>query len=157
MDTDPFKNRVRTRSSALVIQDEKLLLVRQNAPTREDPIWLPPGGEVNFGETSKEAAEREVLEETGLHVTAGKLALIHEFIEKPFHAVELYFFAEVSGGRLQTGMDPELTDQNQQIERAVFIDLRLVPEIPVFPDFLKKTNPSFYTGSQSTPLHIISA
>ncbi len=54
-----------------VIHDSRgrLLLIRRgHAPSRG--TWSLPGGRVEPGETSAAAAEREVLEETGLQVTA---------------------------------------------------------------------------------------
>ena len=56
---------------ALVHDDEgRLLLVRR----RNEPgagRWSVPGGRVEPGETDADAVRREVLEETGLHVTVG--------------------------------------------------------------------------------------
>ena len=51
----------------------RLLLVRRG----QDPErgrWSVPGGRVEPGETSQEAAVREVLEETGLHVVVTGVA-----------------------------------------------------------------------------------
>ncbi len=39
-------------------------------------VWLPPGGELNPGETPLEAARRELFEETGLHGTFPQLSPI---------------------------------------------------------------------------------
>ena len=56
---------------ALVHDDDgRLLLVRR----RNEPgagRWSVPGGRVERGETDADAVRREVLEETGLHVTVG--------------------------------------------------------------------------------------
>ncbi|MDQ4076324.1 MAG: NUDIX hydrolase [Chloroflexota bacterium] len=56
--------------SVLVFRDpsaqDVLLVQRGKAPAKG--MWSPPGGGVELGETVAEAAAREVLEETGLHV-----------------------------------------------------------------------------------------
>jgi ADP-ribose pyrophosphatase YjhB (NUDIX family) len=55
------------------VHDERhrLLLVRRaNDPGRG--LWSIPGGRVEPGEDDYEAVRREVLEETGLHVTVGR-------------------------------------------------------------------------------------
>lgn len=56
---------------ALVHDDEGRLLVvrRRNEPGAGR--WSVPGGRVEPGESDAEAVAREVLEETGLHVTVG--------------------------------------------------------------------------------------
>lgn len=52
----------------LLDADDRLLLFRiaPEAAKARRPIWFPPGGGVNEGETYLEAARREVWEETGL-------------------------------------------------------------------------------------------
>ncbi|MGY1835131.1 NUDIX domain-containing protein [Blastococcus sp. SYSU DS0510] len=50
-------------------QRRLLLVRRRNAPGRG--LWSVPGGRVEPGETVARAVEREVREETGLHVRAG--------------------------------------------------------------------------------------
>jgi len=56
---------------ALVHDDAGRLLVvrRRNEPGAGQ--WSVPGGRVEAGETDADAVRREVLEETGLHVTVG--------------------------------------------------------------------------------------
>jgi ADP-ribose pyrophosphatase YjhB (NUDIX family) len=57
-----------------VVQDAAgrlLLIQRGQEPSRG--LWSLPGGRVEAGETTEQAVEREVLEETGLRVRAGAL------------------------------------------------------------------------------------
>ncbi|WP_120633809.1 NUDIX hydrolase [Ruegeria sp. EL01] len=55
----------RLAAIAVVIRDDKVLLVkRRNEP--DAGLWGFPGGHVNLGETAKEAAVRELCEETGI-------------------------------------------------------------------------------------------
>jgi len=56
---------------ALVHDDEgRLLVVRRGRPPGEGQ-WSVPGGRVEPDESDQQAVAREVLEETGLHVTVG--------------------------------------------------------------------------------------
>ncbi len=57
---------------AIVIEAGRLLLVRRATPP-EAGRWTIPGGRVEAGESDQAAVEREVREETGLVVTAGRL------------------------------------------------------------------------------------
>jgi len=59
--------------------DREVLLVRR-AHSPMKGWWGMPGGKVEMGETLKQAAQREVLEECGLHV------IVHD---QPFYTTEL--------------------------------------------------------------------
>lgn len=56
---------------ALVHDDSGRLLVVRRGREPGRGLWSVPGGRVEPGETDVAAVEREVLEETGLHVTVG--------------------------------------------------------------------------------------
>ena len=65
---------------ALVVHQNKVLLIlRGKAPSKG--MWAVPGGSVNIGETLQAAAEREVLEETGLQIKAGEVIYSFEKIQ----------------------------------------------------------------------------
>lgn len=52
--------------------DGRLLVVRRGHPPGRG-LWSVPGGRVEAGESDTAAVQREVLEETGLHVVVGVL------------------------------------------------------------------------------------
>jgi 8-oxo-dGTP diphosphatase len=56
---------------ALVHDDEGRLLVVRRGREPGRGLWSVPGGRVEPGESDAAAVEREVLEETGLHITVG--------------------------------------------------------------------------------------
>jgi len=137
MSASQYAGRVRVRGCALVVQNSELLLVKQTVPTRSHPVWIAPGGEVELGESAGGAAKRETHEETGLQINPIRLAAVHEFMEPPFHAVELYFLSEITGGSLSPGTDPEHSEDDQQITETAFISFDRLKDLQVIPEFLK--------------------
>jgi ADP-ribose pyrophosphatase YjhB (NUDIX family) len=72
---------------ALVHDDAgRLLVVRRGRPPGAGQ-WSVPGGRVEAAETDEQAVRREVLEETGLHVTVG---LRVGTVQRPGAAGEVY-------------------------------------------------------------------
>ncbi|MEU5902671.1 NUDIX hydrolase [Streptomyces venezuelae] len=64
---------IRLTADAVVLTDDRhvLLIERRWAP--HQGAWALPGGHVDRGETSRQAAARELHEETGLRVPPGEL------------------------------------------------------------------------------------
>ena len=83
-----------------------ILMVRETADGR----WTLPGGWIDLGESPAYAAEREVLEETGMRVTAEKLAAVfdkrrHDHPPAPHHAYLLFFLCRLMGGSLTPSIE----------------------------------------------------
>lgn len=69
-------------AGALIIRDNRLLLLRRN----QEPFagkWNLPAGYVEFDEPPSIAAQREVFEETGLQVHSTDLAGVYYFNDDP--------------------------------------------------------------------------
>ncbi len=65
----------------VVIHQNRVLLALRGKPPAQGE-WAVPGGSVHLGETLQAAVERELLEETGLHVQAGEVIYTFEKIER---------------------------------------------------------------------------
>lgn len=82
----------------MVKRGDRVLLVRRRFPPGRGK-WSIPGGLVEIGETVREAALREVYEETGLHVKLSQLLGVVDYIERDrdgrvrFHYVLVDFLA----------------------------------------------------------------
>src|SRR5579864_3946715 len=64
---------------AIIIEHDRVILVKRGHP----PLlgeWSIPGGMLEVGETLRQAAVREVLEETGLCVEVGELLGVYDRI-----------------------------------------------------------------------------
>ncbi|WP_026918033.1 NUDIX hydrolase [Gordonia shandongensis] len=96
-------------AAGAVISDAsgRLLLVKRGHDP-ERGCWSVPGGHVEPGEAPKEAAAREVFEETGLRVSVGR-ELWSTLIEYPDgQSFEIHdFVAHVDGGHLVAGDDAD--------------------------------------------------
>lgn len=70
------------RAAGVVIDNNKLLLVRSKYPNNDKEFYLLPGGGLEDGESIKQAAEREILEETGYKVKAeNEIYHVNEFVK----------------------------------------------------------------------------
>jgi len=95
---------------AVVIHQGLVALVRRGAEPRRGE-WSIPGGLVELGETLRQAAEREALEEIGLAVEAGEVLEVFENLQRDSQGKILYHFVVVDfecrfvSGRLTAGGD----------------------------------------------------
>ena len=103
-----YGNRLRVRVCGLCWQDDGLLMVRHRGLSSGD-FWAPPGGGLEFGESVADCLQKEFREETGLHIITGRFLFGCEFLQRPLHAIELYFEVSRTGGSLIKGDDPELS------------------------------------------------
>ena len=67
----------RPRACAAILNDDKILMVCHNTPSRT--YWTLPGGGWQAGETLEQTAVREVKEETGLDVEVVQLLLEEDY------------------------------------------------------------------------------
>jgi len=108
---------------AVVIKDEKILLGREKADNR----WSMPGGfaDVNYSPTA--VAEKEVFEETGLHVKANRLLAVVDTDKHNFPPLEYHYYKLV----IQCDyIDGDLRGSNETYESA-FFDFDNLPDLSI--------------------------
>ena len=124
-----FGNRTRLRVCGLCWQNNKLLLIKHKGLGPNGVFYAPPGGEIEFGNNLQENLIREFLEETGLQVSVGNFKFLHEYLQPPLHAIELFFDVKIESGELCLGNDPELDSNEQIIEHALFYNWQKIKQI----------------------------
>ena len=114
-----YGHKLRLRVCGICLdKDGRILMVKHTGLGKEGELWLPPGGGMEWGQSAPENLKREFLEETGLEVKVGSFMFVHEHMQDPIHAVELFFRVYPIGGFLTTGTDPELAPQQQIIQEV---------------------------------------
>ncbi|WKN33039.1 NUDIX hydrolase [Porifericola rhodea] len=116
-----YGEKLRVRAVGLCFSGEDLLIVKHKALTKTGYFYAPPGGGVDFGESTEDCLKREFFEETGLLIEISKFLFTHEFLAPPLHAIELFFEVKKVGGELKTGYDPEMSPEEQIIEEVGFM------------------------------------
>lgn len=116
-----YGHKLRLRVCGICIKNGKLLLVKHKGVGASNELWVPPGGGVDYLESAESALKREFMEETGLEIEVKQFLFGNEHIQKPLHAVELFFEVEQTGGTLHKGHDTEHNKRDQIITEVKFV------------------------------------
>lgn len=119
---------MRNRSAVVLIENKKVALIKR---VRKGAVYYVfPGGGIEEGETPKEAAHREALEELGVEVN-----LTECLMKVEFNGIQYFFLAEIIRGTFGTGQGEEYRDgtRNRGIYLPVWIEIGRLSKINVVP------------------------
>lgn len=119
-----YGHKLRVRVCGVCIEQDKILLVHHRGLGKDNSLWAPPGGGMDYGEDAAQALKREFLEETGLEIALERFLFVHEYLDPPLHGIELFFEVKRTGGLLKKGHDPEMSQEDQLITETGFKDLQ---------------------------------
>ena len=125
-----YGNRLRLRVCGICIENDQILLLSHRGVGQTNTFWCPPGGGIQFGETATEALVREYAEETGLEIVVQNLLFVHEFMQPPLHALELFFEVKIKGGVARVGSDPEMSAGTQIIQELRWMRFEEIKKYP---------------------------
>lgn len=154
-ETQDGTGRKRNSCKAVMIREGRVLLT-VNRDHMGD-FYLLPGGGQRFGETLVEALKREVLEETGWIVEAGRLVLVRDYIgshhqfarwEGDVHQTELMFMAR-----------PVRLEERERIPDAwqtgiEWVEAERLGEIRIYPSVLAEILPLMISGEYDDTVYL---
>lgn len=123
----------RISSGALVLRDERILLVRHRLEGEYD-YWAPPGGGVEDHEELEAAAAREVFEEAGIRAQMLSLAYIDELIDHYGRMIKFWYIAQYLSGEITLELNPAV---EESIVDAGWFAHATLPKEHVFPVLLR--------------------
>jgi mutator protein MutT len=94
----------------IIRRGNRIAVVRRDKEPSKG-LWTFPGGAIELGESLEDAARREALEETGLHVELGQVASVIDHVvcdavgRIRYHYVIIDYMARPTRGALQAGTD----------------------------------------------------
>lgn len=124
---------MRTRAGVVLIENDKVALIERHRAGLE--YYVFPGGGVDVGETSQQAAIREALEELGVEVAIKQEVAVIHFDQ----STQVYFLVERIRGEFGTGKGEEFTDADpNDPQEGIYIPVWIsIDELPqrekVFP------------------------
>jgi ADP-ribose pyrophosphatase YjhB (NUDIX family) len=96
-----------TRYQGAIIRDHHILLIKQTEHASGRSYWLIPGGGIEADETEERCVQREMQEETGLHVQVQYLLLDEPSLPGEIYQRRKTYLCSILAGEARPGYEPE--------------------------------------------------
>ncbi len=114
---------------AIVIREGKILLVKRGVPPGKG-LWAVPGGMIELGETIQQAAEREILEETGIRIQAREPVYTFDLIDRDAEGRIRYHYVVVDVFAYYVSGEPVARDDVVEARWVAPEELETLPASP---------------------------
>lgn len=129
---------MRPNSLILIIEDNKILLQKGQDSVSGLEFYRPLGGGIEFGETSKETAVREIKEEIGATLINENflkvIENIFDFDGKKFHEITFLYKGEILEKELFTKDRVPIIDKENKYAEWVSISDIKSKKFKIFPE-----------------------
>ena len=156
----------RNAARVVLVADGRVLLQQGFDPGRPEAgtWWITPGGGLNNAETVEDAAVREVLEETGLHLSPAQLGPViatrvahFEFDGRQFRQSESFFAVHVEAFATQHHGWDEVEQRALLDHRWWSVDELRATDEAVYPSELADVVQAVLDGTLSAPIRLDTA
>ncbi len=129
----------RIRGATIVLDGDRILLVKHQVPDTGAVWWIPPGGGVEGTESVFECAAREAFEESGLTVDPDRIVYLREYIGSMSvaHGFEVFILCSGYSGTLTTANIAGRRVDEDGIKDARFLSRSEMSPLVVYPEELK--------------------
>lgn len=125
----PVSRRIRRTARVILLGPDGHILLFRFAPPGTAPFWIMPGGECDPQEDYPQAAQRELLEETGIFAAPLPLQVIreaeYEYFGEPVKSVEHFLYHRTDATRIDTSGHTQL-EQSVMREHRWFTPAELL-------------------------------
>jgi len=126
MREDPITGNIRAKVVCVFRNENRILVGDAYDPTEQERFYCPPGGRIEFGETSIEALRREMKEELGSEienpVLLGVLENLFTFDGRRGHEIVFVYEAKFADRSLYSSDQLEGQESNGQSFNAIWLD-----------------------------------